>query len=132
MPELGTLKRLPLRDLWPFEASNFTLWLADQWLLEITPTYLFTDDGATVYRFHEDRLSKIKQIEKNRSVLSALLMWADYLRSTGTSALFTPSPMMEFGELLTVEAQVGISDEAWHDPEESLVADDMFGEEAAS
>ena len=46
-----------------------------QWYLEITPTYVFTWDGRRLYRFHEEWLSRIKQIEKNRAVLSALALW---------------------------------------------------------
>jgi nucleoside phosphorylase len=59
-------------------------WLAEQWYLEITPTYRFTYNGKDLDRFHETRLSGIKRIEKNRSVLSQLLIWQAVLRAPWT------------------------------------------------
>ncbi|TCU74886.1 phosphorylase superfamily protein [Bradyrhizobium sp. R2.2-H] len=59
-------------------------WLAKQWYLEITPTYRFTYNGKDLDRFHENRLSGIKRIEKNRSVLSQLLIWQAVLRAPWT------------------------------------------------
>ena len=55
----------------------------DQWYLEITPTYVFTWDGKSQYRFHENSLSGIKRLEGNRAVLSSLLLWADTLAQPG-------------------------------------------------
>src|SRR5581483_826728 len=59
-------------------------WLGEQWYLEITPTYRFTYDGKKLDRFHERRLSGIKRIERNRSVLSQLLIWQAILRAPWT------------------------------------------------
>ena len=89
-----------------------------QWYLEITPTYVFTWDGDRLYHFHEESLSRIKQIEKNRAVLSALALWADYLGNESPD-LFS-DPVLRFGRLLSVELAVGIDDRAWSakEPEE--------------
>ncbi|MGY4567029.1 hypothetical protein GPL21_30980 [Bradyrhizobium pachyrhizi] len=59
-------------------------WLGGKWYLEITPTYRFTFNGKDLDRFHEKRLSGIKPIEKNRSVLSQLLIWQAILRAPWT------------------------------------------------
>jgi nucleoside phosphorylase len=53
--------------------------LGGKWYLELNPTYRFTSDGRDKSALHERRLSKIKRIEKNRSVLSQVLLWLDLL-----------------------------------------------------
>lgn len=94
-----------------------------QWCLEITPTYRFTRDGFELERFHEERLKGIKQLEGNRAVLSCVLFWADYLRPKHN--LFTTDrPPIRFGDLLSFESAVGITDEQW------LSDDPEFGKEA--
>lgn len=89
-----------------------------RWYLEITPTYVFTWDGRRLYRFHEEWLSRIKQIERNRAVLSALALWADYLGNESPD-LFR-DPVLRFGRLMTVDLPVGIDDDSWSNkgPEE--------------
>ena len=84
-----------------------------RWYLEITPTYVFTWDGRRLYRFHEEWLSRIKQIEKNRAVLSALVLWADYLGNESPD-LFS-DPALRFGRLMSVDLPVGIDDNGWSD-----------------
>ena len=105
----------------------------DGWYLEITPTYVFTWDGRRLYRFHEEWLSRIKQIEKNRAVLSALALWADYLVNESPD-MFT-DPALRFGRLLSFDLPVGIDDDDWSDkgPEDGEAestededADDLF------
>jgi nucleoside phosphorylase len=56
-------------------------YLGENWSLEITPTYRFTTDGRAPDRFHEERLSGIKRFERNRAVLSQILLWQALLRS---------------------------------------------------
>jgi hypothetical protein len=60
--------------------------LGGQWYLEITPTYRFTYNGKDLDRCHEDRLSGIKRLERNRSVLSQLLIWQAVLRAPWTAS----------------------------------------------
>lgn len=83
-----------------------------QWYLEVTPTYVFTWDGNRLYNFHEEALSGIKQIERNRAVLSSLLLWADYLGGD-SSGLFGGPNTLGFGPAGRVELLVGIDDHGW-------------------
>lgn len=88
------------------------------WHLEVTPTYLFTQEGQDVDRFHESRLKGIKRMEGNRAVLSSVLFWADRLRPS--RSLFDKSaPLVRFGPLVTFSLPVGIDDRNWlsRDPE---------------
>jgi hypothetical protein len=93
-----------------------------RWFLEITPTYRFTRNGHELHRFHEEGLKGIKRLEGNRAVLSSVLFWADYLRPK-PAGLFDSerTPLLTFGELLTFDAPVGITDKDWlaADPEYS-------------
>jgi hypothetical protein len=85
----------------------------DQWYLEITPTYVFTWDGAHLDRFHEQLLRKIKIIEGNRAVLAAIVFWSDYLK-TKKDLLYSSTPRkLRFGELAETSVDVGINDAAW-------------------
>jgi hypothetical protein len=93
----------------------------DNWYLEITPTYRFTNDGLTLDRFHESRLKRIKEIEGNRAVLSAVLYWAYFLRPK--IALFAKTPL-QFGELLCVPLDVGVDDKSWLKNDPDFVKDE--------
>jgi hypothetical protein len=84
----------------------------DNWYFEITPTYRFTWDGYSLHSFHEDQLKRIKQIEGNRAVLSALMFWADRLQSAG-DLFASVNPFLEFGELLRFRSSVGLNDKDW-------------------
>lgn len=96
--------------------------LDDKWYLEITPTYRYTRDGFTLDKFHESRLKRIKEIEGNRAVLSAVLFWADFLRPK--NVLFSESAL-QLGQLMTQQIDVGIDDKLWleKDPEFDKDAD---------
>jgi hypothetical protein len=83
-----------------------------QWYLEITPTYRFTRDGFSLYRFHDDALKGIKRIEGNRAVLSALLFWADYLRLQDDFFVRQDLPLV-FGKLFAFDLDIGINDAQW-------------------
>jgi hypothetical protein len=83
-----------------------------QWYLEISPTYVFTSDGKSLYRYHQDRLQDIKRYDRNRAVLSQVLLLADYLR--GHDDLFTKKyPYLLFGSLLEFNTEVGIDESMW-------------------
>jgi len=83
-----------------------------QWYLEITPTYRYTRDGYSLYRFHEDALKGIKRIEGNRAVLSTVLFWADYLRLKDDFFAKKDLPLV-FGKLPVFDLDVGINDGLW-------------------
>jgi Domain of unknown function (DUF4365) len=92
-----------------------------QWYLEITPTYVFTWDGVHLDRFHEQRLKKIKRIEKNRAVLAAILFWADYLRTKEDLLYSSTQRKLKFGDLMETSIEVGIDDAAWASTDENAL-----------
>jgi nucleoside phosphorylase len=83
-------------------------WLGEQWYLEITPTYRFTRNGKDLDRYHENLLSGIKRIERNRSVLSQLLIWQAVLRAPWTRA--DRSRRLEFAPLVSFRFSSGIDE----------------------
>ena len=85
------------------------------WHLEVTPTYRFTSDGKNKYRFHEDQLRGIKRIERNRAVLTQVLVWADVL--CPPLSLFSGAPrVLRFGPGLVFGATRSVPDEQWSTP----------------
>lgn len=82
--------------------------LGEQWYLEITPTYRFTRNGKDLDRFHEDRLSGIKRLERNRSVLSQLLLWQAVLRAPWNRA--DQPRLLEFAPLVSFRFASGVDD----------------------
>jgi hypothetical protein len=80
----------------------------DQWYLEITPTYRFTRNGKDLDRYHEQRLSGIKRIERNRSVLRQLLLWQAVLRAPWTR--LDRSRLLEFGPLVAFRFSSGVDE----------------------
>ncbi|HWX36011.1 MAG TPA: hypothetical protein VNZ53_52420, partial [Steroidobacteraceae bacterium] len=83
-------------------------WLGEQWYLEITPTYRFTRNGKDLDRYHESLLSGIKRIERNRSVLSQLLIWQAVLRAPWTRA--DRSRLLEFAPLVSFRFSSGVDE----------------------
>jgi nucleoside phosphorylase len=83
-------------------------WLGEQWYLEITPTYRFTRNGKDLDRYHENLLSGIKRIERNRSVLSQLLIWQAVLRAPWTRA--DRPRRLEFAPLVSFRFSSGVDE----------------------
>jgi len=94
-----------------------------QWYLEITPTYVFTWDGIHLDRFHEQRLKKIKLIEKNRAVLAAIVFWSDYLKTKEDLLYSSMMRKLKFGDLMETSLEVGIDDSSWSAGEEDVAPD---------
>jgi hypothetical protein len=84
--------------------------LGGQWYLEITPTYRFTSNGKDLDRYHESRLSGIKRIERNRSVLSQLLLWQALLRAPWTR--YDRVRLLEFAPLMAFRFSSGVDESA--------------------
>jgi hypothetical protein len=82
------------------------------WYLEVTPTYFFSTDGFTRYRFSEDSLAGIKRLEKHRSVLGHLLMWK-WLFCDKALVFDRKYDDLELAEPLTFKVTGGIDDAAW-------------------
>ena len=73
---------------------------ADEWFLEVTPTYHFTWDGYKLSRFADEYLKGIKRIERNAAVIGQLLMWVSCLTKQGD--MFSPNyTFLVLGELQT-------------------------------
>ncbi|MCP3392346.1 hypothetical protein NLM27_26715 [Bradyrhizobium sp. CCGB12] len=85
-------------------------WLGGQWYLEITPTYRFTRNGKDLDRYHQSRLSGIKRLERNRSVLSQLLQWQAVLRAPWTRS--NCSRLLEFAPLENFRFSSGVDENA--------------------
>jgi hypothetical protein len=83
-----------------------------RWHLEIEPDYLFTRDGRHESRRAAQYLSGIKGLDRNLAVLGHLKMWA-HLLTRPPSLLASESPLLTFGELITVEVSPGIDDDLW-------------------
>lgn len=87
--------------------SRFRL-LGGEWYLEINPTYRFTHNGKDLDRFHENMLAGIKRLERNRSVLSQLLIWQAMLRAPWTRADRVRS--LEFAPLVSFSFSSGVDE----------------------
>lgn len=105
------------------------------WYIEITPSYYFTQDGFRLSRFYEERLSQIKQIERqNHGHLRQVKLWEEVLlqvhlrtkfRRTKQKSLFLgdaqaiePQPhqlyeYIKFGALLDFEVDWAVPESAW-------------------
>jgi hypothetical protein len=87
------------------------------WFLEITPTHYYTADGYRLDIYYESRLSGMRQLERNQTLLGQLMMWAAYLSQPAD--LFTSAyPFLEFGELQSFALGVGVDDDTWLGHEE--------------
>lgn len=96
--------------------------LDETWHLEVTPTYRFTTDGREKYRFHEDQLRGIKRLEKNRAVLSQVLLWSDVL--CPPLSLFPGAPrLLRFDPGAVFQAMRSVPDELWAVPEDEGIED---------
>lgn len=67
--------------------------------LEVTPTYRFTIDGKRKHPFHDDKVSGIKRLERNRAVLSQVRLWNDVL----VAPVEDREPFLTFGQALSFE-----------------------------
>jgi hypothetical protein len=84
----------------------------NEWYLEINPTYYYTWNGIHLDEFYEDKLKKIKRIERNLAVVGQVLMWVDYL--SRPKNLFTdPYPFLMMGKHIVFDLDNGIADELW-------------------
>lgn len=86
--------------------------VAGNWFLEITPTYHYTKDGEKPDPYREERLSKIKRIEKNAAVFASLLFWGRFIESTDD--LFRKgNEFIRFSELVEFRVEFGVNDGDW-------------------
>lgn len=93
--------------------------------LEVTPTYRFTSDGKHKDRFHDDRLSGIKRLERNRAVLSQVRLWNDMLVAPVTDREL----LLTFGQALSFEytPKFEVQLVSWEEyPDEDDAEDQVF------
>ena len=117
-----------------------------QWLVEITPSYHFTQDGFKLSRFFEERLKGIKQIERqNKTHLRQVRLWEEVLRQSHIQAPITnpsrqlsmfepevaieqPTPiepysLVSFGTLIDFRVEWAVPESAWL-PSDTVQMDD--------
>ncbi|MEQ8524835.1 SEFIR domain-containing protein [Gracilimonas sp.] len=82
----------------------------DKFFLEINPTYYFSIDGKKTDKFHEDKLKKIKEIDKHVAVRNQLLLWEDVLNRT---VIKKEKDFFSFGNLNRYKTNKGIVDKIW-------------------
>lgn len=81
--------------------------IGDDWYLSVTPTFVFTRDGAKPDRFASERLAKKRQLEKNQAILGQFVMWRHLLCGLGAKPgddLFGTEPKPGTIRFLPVEA----------------------------
>lgn len=110
--------------------------LDGEWFAEITPSYHFTQNGYTLSRYFEERLSGIKMIERQNKVhLRQVRLWAEVLQQVhvgkavepGTTqrslfdeleekkpeALIAPYSHLTFGSLVEFQVDCSVPEIAW-------------------
>lgn len=126
-----------------------------QWYVEVTPSYHFTQDGFKLSRFFEERLTGIKQVERQNKVhLRQLRLWESVLRQNYQSvtqvhvefqqrSLFGDEdepveeiveqyPHLTLGELVHFSVDWGVPEKAWlppgsdEEPEEDSLQGRLF------
>jgi hypothetical protein len=81
------------------------------WAAQLTPTYHYTFDGHRELPWAADRLSGIKQRERNQAVAALVRFWARYL-GRPSSLGEAPRPLA-FGELHVLHVDRGIDESTW-------------------
>jgi hypothetical protein len=85
------------------------------WFCELNPDYFFTSDGWKESPYADERLAKIKRIDRNRAVLGETELWAgilggDQTNDDGSLLDLADDRILAFGNLLTDEVCRGIDD----------------------
>jgi hypothetical protein len=87
-----------------------------KWCLAITPHYIYTADGKSLYPFAEELLSGMKKRERQNAVLGQTLMCQRKLTESNKT-LFSKNqdrkPLIIFGDLLTIDCKCGVPDSSW-------------------
>ena len=81
------------------------------WAAQLTPTYHYTFDGHRELPWAADRLSGMKQLERNPAVSGLVRFWARYLGRP--SSLGEEQRPLVFGDLHHLDVDRGIDEAAW-------------------
>ena len=84
------------------------------WAAEINLTYHFTFDGYRDLPWGEDRVKGMKRLEKNAAVRGLVQFWAEYLARP--LELGERDRPLLFGDLITLQVDIGINDKDWNLP----------------
>lgn len=92
--------------------------LAEDWFLEVTPTYHFTRDGYKTDGWAGEHLKKIKELENNAAVMGQFVMWRSFLETHGREDLYsTRYPFLSFTPTDMMSLDVGVPDDLWKSQE---------------
>jgi hypothetical protein len=81
------------------------------WAAQLTPTYHYTFDGFRELPWAADRLSGMKQLERNSAVSGLVRFWAGYLGRP--SSLGEAQRPLVFGHLHSLDVGRGIDESTW-------------------
>ncbi|MEI2809102.1 MAG: DUF4365 domain-containing protein [Nocardioides sp.] len=81
------------------------------WAAQLTPTYHYTFDGHRELPWAADRLSGMKQLERNPAVSGLVRFWARYLGRP--SSLGEEQRPLVFGDLYHLDVDRGIDEATW-------------------
>ena len=81
------------------------------WAAQLTPTYHYTFDGHRELPWAADRLSGMKQLERNPAVSGLVRFWAGYFGRP--SSLGEEQRPLVFGDLYNLDVDRGIDEATW-------------------
>jgi hypothetical protein len=87
--------------------------LADQWAVQINPTYLFTWDGSKLSGHHDKALAGIKRFARHRAVSASLRMWQHLFTERQTLLKPTPHEFFDLLPLIEVVVPFSINADDW-------------------
>jgi hypothetical protein len=87
--------------------------LADQWAVQINPTYLFTWDGSKLSGHHDKALAGIKRFDRHRAVSASLRMWQHLFTERQTLLKPTPHEFFDLLPLIEVVVPFSINADDW-------------------
>jgi hypothetical protein len=94
--------------------------IGDEWLLTVTPTFVFTKDGYRPHYYASALLAGKKKKEKNGAVRGQFLMWRHLLVTSGDpkrDLLFDSqprqAPVLRFEALEPIVMPLAVPEEAW-------------------
>jgi hypothetical protein len=94
-----------------------------RWFVEVMPSYVFTWNGFQKSYLSAASMSGIKRLEKQEAVHGQVVMWADLLRQSWQSGMFDRPSLLQFGQPLRFDLDVGLDDQAWLRKEDAAVPD---------
>jgi hypothetical protein len=94
--------------------------IGDEWLLTVTPTFIFTKDGFRPHYYASALLAGKKKKEKNGAVRGQFLMWRYLLVSSGdpkldllSEARSARKPILRFESLEPIVMPLAVPEAAW-------------------